>query len=117
VTCINAVIKVDIEPTEVNVDSKSTNEVLNLTADSCFGRGTANWISVPAGIWYVQKPWHSGGSFDWPIPGNWRIGGAGTTNSLTGWDQRFELQSNGTVTIRKWGKWVTRSTNDVITTN
>jgi hypothetical protein len=70
-----------------------------------------------AGIWNVSPPWYDGGSFEWPIPANWRIGQAGATNSLAGWDQRFELAPNGTVTIRKWAKWVTRTTNDVIGSN
>jgi len=65
----------------------------------------------------IPKPWLGGGNFEWPIPVQWRIGTTGATNTIPGWNQEFELQSNGTVTIRKFSKWVTRTTNDVITTN
>jgi hypothetical protein len=89
-------------------------------ADVWFPLDQANrWPSTwdHAGIWDVSPPWYNGGSFEWPIPSEWRIGQAGTTKSMVGWDQKFELEFDGKITVRKWGNWVTRTTNDVITTN
>ena len=97
-------------------------------APSHIGHGADVWFALdeankwPA-IWAhatmggVAPPWLNGGSFEWPIPAQWRIGGAGLTNSMTGWNQQFVLQGNGTLTINKFGKSVTRTTNNVITTN
>jgi len=44
------ILKVDIEPTTLNVCSKTNSASLNLTTDSFLGGGTANWTSVPNGI-------------------------------------------------------------------
>ena len=89
--------------------------------------GANDWFSLEPGNEWSDRvrlkepecapPWLNGGSFEWPIPVQWRIGETGTTNSMTGWNQEFELQSNGTVTIRKFGRSVTRTINDVITPN
>jgi hypothetical protein len=62
-------------------------------------------------------PWSPGGSFGWDIPANWQVTGSGQTNSLAGWNQNFSIDSSGTVTIQKWGRSVTRTTNNVITIN
>jgi hypothetical protein len=62
------------------------------------------------------SPWSSGG-FMWNIPARWRVGDDGKTNSMTGWNQVFSIDGNGTVSIQKFGHGVTRTTNDVITTN
>lgn len=70
-----------------------------------------------AGLFNVAQPWGDGGSFEWPIPAEWKVGQTGMAKPLCGWNQKFELTSEGTVTIRKWDKWVTRTTNDVVTTN
>ncbi len=66
---------------------------------------------------YVAPPWRDGGSFEWPIPAQWRIGTTGTTNSMPDWNQKFELGADGTVTIRKFGRWLQRTTNNFITSN
>lgn len=89
-------------------------------ADMWFPLDQANrWPSAWDHAYYggIAPPWYGGGSFEWPIPGRWRIGATGPTNNLTGWNQVFELDASGTVTIRKMGKWVTRTINDVITHN
>jgi len=60
----------------------------------------------------LLPPWTSGG-FEWDIPVKWRMPG-GPTNPMTRWVQKFTIDSNGTVTIQKFGKQVTRTTNDVV---
>ena len=97
-------------------------------APSHIGHGADVWFALDeankwpatwdhAAMGRVAPPWLNGGSFEWPIPAQWRIGGAGLTNSMTGWNQQFVLQGNGTLTVTKFGKSVTRTTNNVITTN
>ncbi len=61
-------------------------------------------------------PWYGGGGFTWAIPALWSVGGTGPTNSLPWSDQVFSLGSDGTFTISKFGHSVTRTLNDVITT-
>jgi hypothetical protein len=63
------------------------------------------------------SPW-STGSFTWPIPVVWQIGTAiPATNRPIAWnqDQEFSVNSSGTVTVRKFGLSITRTTNDVVT--
>ena len=89
--------------------------------------GANRWIPLnPANQWedfatirgsYVAPPWQGGGSFEWPIPALWRIGSTGNTNSMIGWNQLFEIGADGTVKITKFGKWLERTTNNVITYN
>jgi hypothetical protein len=62
----------------------------------------------------VGQPWYAG-SFEWPIPGKWKIG-SGPTNNLTAWNQIMSItDTNGTMTVQKFGFTVTRTTNNVIT--
>jgi hypothetical protein len=87
-------------------------------ADIWFGldqqnRWPANWDVVRGGD--LGQPWASG-SFTWDIPSMWRVVGSTVSNSLAGWNQVYTLQPDGTLTIEKLGKSVTRTTNDVITT-
>jgi hypothetical protein len=63
-----------------------------------------------------NPPWSSG-SFTWPIPVGWHVGeNSLVTNVIPGWSQTFLIDASGTVTIQKFGHSVTRTTNDVITT-
>jgi len=62
-----------------------------------------------------NPPWSSG-SFTWPIPVGWRVGNSPVTNIMSGWSQNFLIDASGTVTVQKFGHSVTRTTNDVITT-
>lgn len=115
----------------VEVGQNATNCTgywLTNAAPSHIGNGADVWFPLDqANYWpptwdhaasgSVAPPWYNGGSYEWPIPANWRIDAAGSTNSMTGWNQLFELQGDGTVTVRKFGKWVTRTTNNVITSN
>jgi len=57
------------------------------------------------------------GGFTWPIPAKWRIeydGGTEHTNIHFS-DQVFSIDTNGTVTIQKFGTNVTRTINNVTT--
>nr|MCR5839478.1 hypothetical protein [Kiritimatiellia bacterium] len=66
--------------------------------------------TVSAGTYYV--PWGGGGAFTWPIPVAWRVGTeAGVENPLCNMDQRFELDSNGTVRIKKFNRVFERPIN------
>jgi hypothetical protein len=62
----------------------------------------------------TPSPWDDG-SFTWHIPVIWRVG-TGQTNYLTSWDQVFTIEPNGTFTVSKFERSVTRTINDVITT-
>lgn len=62
------------------------------------------------------KPW-SDGSFQWDIPVRWKVEGSTITNSMPDWTQSFTINGSGTVSVQKFGRGVTRTTNDVITTN
>ena len=59
-------------------------------------------------------PWVPGG-YTWEIPGKWRVGADGDQIViLEPWSQIISLDSDGTMTIDKFGLWVERGTNDVI---
>jgi hypothetical protein len=61
--------------------------------------------------------WGSGGAFSWNIPYKWQVIGSGVTNSMVGYSQVFSIDANGTARINKYGNWIQRTTNNVITTN
>jgi len=64
-----------------------------------------------------NPPWSPGGGLTWNYSARWKIG-TGPTNKLpTGWSQQVSLQSDGTITIEKFGHSLTRDTNGVYTTN
>ena len=67
----------------------------------------------------VPEPWGQGGGFTWPITNAWRVAhDNAVTNHFSHrlkYDQTFELDSNGTVRIRKMGYTIQRTTNDVLT--
>ena len=60
-------------------------------------------------------PWTGGGGYTWNIPGAWFIPGSSTNSMQSQWQQIITLNSTGTMTITKFGHWVQRTTNDVIT--
>jgi hypothetical protein len=61
-------------------------------------------------------PWGEGG-YEWDIPQRWQVDGSGVTNSMAGCNQVFSIDSNGTARVNKYGNWIQRTTNNVITTN
>ena len=63
----------------------------------------------------ANAPWASG-SYSWSIPAAWRVAGNSISHPLPWSDQCFSIDTNGTVTIQKFGRTVTRNTNNVYTT-
>ena len=61
----------------------------------------------------LPQPWSSG-QISIDIPVDWKIGDNGPTNSMPGWNQVISINGNGTVTVTKYGKTVTRDTNNVV---
>ena len=61
-------------------------------------------------------PYGYPGGFTWIVPAKWRIPG-GPTNSMTGWDQEISIDAAGTYKVDKFGRWVQRTIDDVITTH
>lgn len=86
--------------------------------------GADRWIPLDAenawrdhAAWSMPVPPGASGHFEWPIPARWRVGNNGTEQDMTGWLQEIDLDTNGTVTIRKFGKWVTRTIDGTTTHN
>ena len=65
------------------------------------------WQDHVVGNLSVQEG--AAGHFEWEIPALWKVMESETEHVMTGWLQEFDLESTGTVTIRKFGKWVTRT--------
>ena len=57
-------------------------------------------------------PQWSSGSCTWHIPGKWRIGNGPTNDLANTWDQNLTISSDGTVTVSKFGRTVTRHINE-----
>ena len=65
-------------------------------------------------VGYNPPPWLDGGGYRWPIPLIWRTkNGDGETHVLTNYFQRFELDSDGTARVTKFGFCYERTTNCV----
>ena len=66
-----------------------------------------------------DTPWSdlsmAAGHFEWEIPAKWKVGDTGTEHSFPGWVQEFDLDGDGTLSIGKFGRGVTRTTADEIT--
>lgn len=82
------------------------NNLIGDNMDNCFYAGSN----------ILPSPWTPGGSFTWEIPALWRVGSTGATNSLSWSDQVFTLSANGTLMIQKFGHSVTRTIDNVIST-
>ena len=116
-----------LECLEVGMDATNCTGYFAGGAPSHIGNGADRWLPLnAANQWedtcaiqepYVAPPWQNGGSFEWPIPAQWHIGTSGPTNSMSGWNQVFELDADGTVKITKFGRWIQRTTNNAITYN
>jgi len=68
--------------------------------------------------WWADDnpPWSPGGGLSWNYTAQWKIG-TGPTNKLPAtWSQQVILDSEGTITVQKFGHTVTRNTNNVYTT-
>lgn len=116
-----------LECLEVGMDATNCTGYFAGGAPSHIGNGADRWFPLnAANQWedtcaiqepYVAPPWQNGGSFEWLIPAQWHIGTSGPTNSMSGWNQEFELDAGGTVKITKFGRWIQRTTNNAITYN
>jgi hypothetical protein len=76
----------------------------------------SSWDNAVLGPADVPAPW-SAGSFTWVIPSKWTVVGSNVTNAMTGWSQVFSIVADGTATVQKFGHSLTRTTNDVSTTD
>jgi hypothetical protein len=68
--------------------------------------------------WWADDnpPWSLGGSLTWNYTAQWKIG-TGPANRLpASWSQQVILDSEGTITVRKFGHTLTRNTNNIYTT-
>ena len=83
--------------------------------------GAGSWIPLNSGNWYhddaflrVLTNWGDGGSFTWQIPILWKLGDDGEPHHLQPsprYDQRFEVDPDGTSRIRKFGYTIQQTTN------
>ena len=65
-------------------------------------------------VGHYAMPWGDGGSYTWPIPNVWHVKGEDqVTNVFVQTDQRYELESNGTARVFKFGYVGERTTNNL----
>jgi hypothetical protein len=89
--------------------SRGANQWHSIGCDNLIGGSMDHaWWSGDA------PPWSPGGSFTWPIPAIWKVGN-GSTHPLPWSDQTSSLGADGTMTVNKLGHSVSRTTQDVIT--
>jgi len=81
---------------------------ISLGCDNSWTDPAFGYASSFAPGWSVGN---EGGSFTWQIPVDWQVG-AGTRHRITGWTQRFDLTSGGTVTVTKFGHSADRARGD-----
>ena len=63
----------------------------------------------------LMREWGGGGSFTWPIPNHWRVGNSGAERNLGSYNQRFEVDFDGTSRISKFGYTFQQTTNLLFT--
>lgn len=83
--------------------------------------GADHWHSLmPGNLFFdnvsfpVIRQWGNGGSFTWPIPNVWRVSGSEVEIPIlheSGFDQHFEVDSDGTSRIGKFHYIIQRGTN------
>lgn len=87
-------------------------------AGSWHGIGHDNKFTDVASITRVPQPWLGGGSFTWPIENAWRnpssLSDTNLLSQVSRYDQRFELDADGSVSISKFGFLIQRGTNGVV---
>lgn len=98
-------------PPQPHGTAQRANQWYSIGCDNLISGGYFDHANYSVGT----GPWNPGGSFTWQIPVIWKVGN-GPTHSLTTWNQDFSLQANGTFTVAKFGRSVTRTINNVITT-
>ena len=84
-------------------------------ANNWHGVGRGNSFSDTVAFKYFHPPWGNGGSFTWPIENAWRVRSDGSVTNRMPWrssyDQRFELDADGTTRIRKFDYVLQQGTN------
>ena len=84
-------------------------------ANNWHGVGRGNGFSDTVSFKYFHPPWGNGGSFTWPIENAWRLRSDGSVTNRMPWrssyDQRFELEADGTTRIRKFDYVLQQGTN------
>ena len=84
-------------------------------ANNWHGVGRGNSFSDTVAFKYFHPPWGNGGSFTWPIENAWRLRSDGFVTNRMPWrssyDQRFELDADGTTRIRKFDYVLQQGTN------
>ena len=84
-------------------------------ANNWHGVGRGNGFSDTVSFKYFHPPWGNGGSFTWPIENAWRLRSDGFVTNRMPWrssyDQRFELDADGTTRIRKFDYVLQQGTN------
>lgn len=74
----------------------------------------SNRFADVAGFVGFPPPWMAGHS-QWDIPVRWTVNDSGLTNAMTGWTQECDIDTEGSVTVTKFGFSATRETNGVVT--
>ena len=78
------------------------------------GMGDDNSYGDYVSVSENPPPWLDGGSFTWPIPFAWRHQkDTSATNVFCRFEQRFELDCDGTSRVKKFGYCGERTTNNV----
>ena len=84
-------------------------------ANNWHGVGRGNSFSDTVAFKYFHPPWGNGGSFTWPIENAWRLRSDDAVTNRMPWissyDQRFELDADGTTRIRKFDYVLQQGTN------
>jgi len=128
-------------PTNVSFSALETSELSRVSTNACgyFAKqelaGLLDHGAHGGGVWHGLMPgnvffdtasiselpgdWLEGGAFTYPIPVAWRpVDVVNITNELNhspSYDQRMELDSDGTTRIIKFNYTVERSTNGIMT--
>ena len=134
---INIRFRVYVDPVDVSFAHLCVQEVPRVATDAIgyFAQpeytdyldhglnGAGAWVQLnsrnafrdEAGVGIVQPPWAGGGSFTWPIPCICRLAKypSETPTEFTHYTQRFELDADGTVRIKKFGYCAERATNNM----
>jgi len=96
----------------------TSNEIAHVTGTNALLNSANQWVDrCSTGDQPPPPPWAAGG-YQWVIPQKWFVPGW-PTNDVTPntQTQTFTIDANGTVSISKFGKTVTRTTTNVITTS
>jgi hypothetical protein len=121
-----SVLEIGEDATNINGFFADTNYFTTNPASQLHHNPNPNWSGLTSNNEWSDwaafgQPgfsfWETGGGFEWNIPFKWQIAGTGLTNSICQLQQVFQIYSNGTAIVSKFGNWIQRTTNNVITIN